>query len=135
MTMPVHAVPRPRPAAWVFVPFIVLAAGYLVWRSHVLGGFPLPPPSFYYHSPSEPGFVWWAVAKSVCIFFSLLTHVSLMYPAEMLLWHHPAILAVAALLTAGVAVLLFRLVRGGRDDPWRRLAYFAVAWIVALRRK
>lgn len=126
----VWIVPRPRPAIWVFVPFVLIAAAYLVWRSHTLGGFPLPPPSFYYHSPKEPGFIWWAIAKSVCVFIALLTHLWLTYPAEMLLVRHPVILAGATLFAAAAGVWLVRFVRGARDDSWRRLAWFAVAWIV-----
>ena len=122
--------PRPRPSIVWFVPYVVLVAGYLVLRGRILGGFPLPPPMFYYHSPTEPGFVWWLLAKCICVFYALLTGLCLMYPAEMLLWRNPRALAVATVATVAVATLLFRFVRGRRDDPWRRLAYFAIAWIV-----
>ena len=121
--------PRPRVSVWLLVPYALVVAGYLVVRYESLGGFPLPPPSFYYHPPSEPQFVVWALAKVVCVFFNMVFQLPLLFPADRVLMRHPAVLGVLLVLVAAIAVALFRLLRGHRDDEWRRRGYFALAWI------
>jgi len=123
-------VPRPRPRAWSFIPFALLVGLYLVLRNHALGGFPLPPSSFYYHSPSEPGFVWWAMAKSASVFFCLLSNLGPGYPAEVLLARHPGITVVVFAVTAALALWLLWFARGNQRDEWRGCAFFAIAWII-----
>jgi hypothetical protein len=123
-------VPRPRPAVWLLVPHAALAALYLPWRYHVLGGFPLPPLSFYYHPPTEPGFVWWALAKAALVFYALLFQLPLGFPADLALSRAPAITLAMLAVAVLIALWLARVVGGERDDEWRRGGCFAVTWIV-----
>ena len=123
-------VPRPRPALWWLVPYAVLVALYLLVRDHALGGFPLPPRSFYYHPPTEPGFVWWALGKMVLVFYALLFQLPLGFPADLALSRAPSVSIALLAVAIPIALWLVRVVRGERDDEWRRRGYFAAAWIV-----
>jgi len=46
------------------VPFFLLLPPYFMLRSHVLGGFPVPPEGmFYYHQPSDPDFIPFLISR------------------------------------------------------------------------
>jgi hypothetical protein len=121
--------PRPRVSVWLIAPYAALVTLYLILRDHTLGGFPLPPRCFYYHPPNEPGFVGWALAKTVCVLFGMVFQAPLLFPTDMALQRRPAILVLLLIVVAAITVWLFRLVRGERNDAWRRHGYFAMAWI------
>ena len=123
-------VPRPRPSAWSLVPYAALVIVYLPLRYWILGGFPLPPPSFYYHSPSEPGFVWWALGKAVCLFYDMVFQLPLAFPFDLVLARHPGVIIALLIPAVGIAEWLLHLIRTDPDISRRRLACFAVAWIV-----
>jgi len=122
--------PRRRPPWALLAPHFSAAALYLFWRWQVLGGFPLPPSSFYYHSFSEPGFARWAAAKGGCLFYGLLFHLPLAYPTEVSLQKALPATAVLLGIAAAIAVGLFRFVRGAREEGLRRLGAFAAAWTI-----
>lgn len=124
-------VPRPRRSGWLLAPYATLVVFYLLYRSHVLGGVSLPPQSFYYHPPSEPGFAWWAMGKAVCVFYALLFQLPLNWPLELVLGHMPVVSVPLLAIAGAITFWLFRVVRGKREDIWRRLGWFAAAWIVA----
>ena len=123
-------VSRPRPSFLWLLPYFALVAVYGLWRCHILGGFPLPPRSFYYHPPSEPGFIWWVLTKATFLFYNLIFQLPLMFPADLEIKRHPAVLIAMLLVAVAIAAWLFRLIRGNGNDEWRRRGYFAAAWIV-----
>ena len=122
------AVPKPRPSAGSLLPYAALVLFYLPLRCWVLDGFPLPPPCFYYHSPTEPGFFWWALGKTVCVFYDLVFQLPLSYPIELVLARHRIAVLTLLAVAAAIALYLVRLIRADRDDLWRRMGYFAIAW-------
>jgi hypothetical protein len=119
---------HPRHSVWLLAPYFLLLVPYLLWRHHALGGFPVPPSSFYYHSPADPGFAWWLLAKMACVFFALVFQLPLAYPTEVFLARIPAAATGAFVLTVVLGLLIIRFVRGRHDDRWRRLGCFAIAW-------
>jgi len=111
-------------------PHYLLLIPYLTTRAMILGGFPVPPSSIYYHSLDDPGFALWAFAKATAVFYDLFLHMPLVFPTEMLLEQRPFILA---LLAAGALTLALKasfIIRRHPDTRVRRTAFFALCWAV-----
>lgn len=92
------------------LPFFLLVPVYLVIRTSLLGGFPLPPGGFYFHDPRSSGFLWFLLCKVVHILPALLLQVpALIWP--MLVERSLLLAGLWCLMAVTIMIALHRLTR------------------------
>lgn len=108
--------------ALAVLPFFALLPVYFGLRWWALGGFPLPPKSFYYHPVTDPDFVRFALTKVSHTVLALVYQLpSVILPVFL----ERSLPVLAVMIAAAVATMaaLFRWVEGP-------LRYFALGWVV-----
>lgn len=108
--------------AVAILPFLAILPLYFMARSWALGGFPLPPKSFYYHPVNDPEFIRFALVKISHTILTLVYQLPSFVLPVFLERSFPALLLMAFGAVATL-MLLARWVKGP-------LRYFILGWIV-----